>query len=66
MGKPDRVRAGSPVFLEAFKRLGKDPKLRPGMDLLVLKFNTDAEMAKVCAMAASSLEPMHACWLASR
>jgi hypothetical protein len=29
-GQTDRIRAGSPVYLEAFKRFLADPKLRPG------------------------------------
>jgi len=46
----DRVRAGSPVFLEAFKRLvHHQHKLRPGMDLLVLKYQTGVETGKIAA-----------------
>jgi hypothetical protein len=29
-GQTDRIRAGSPVYLEAFKRFLQDPKLKPG------------------------------------
>ena len=57
VGRPSRVRAGSPVLWEAFKRLASDPKLRPGMDLLVLKALTDQEMAKV--RIAHHLAPTH-------
>ena len=44
----DRVRAGSPVFLEAFRRLVQhQSKLRPGMDLLVLQAQTQKEQGKI-------------------
>ena len=47
----DRVRAGSPVFLEAFKRLvHHQSKLKPGMDLLVAKYQIGVEQAKINAI----------------
>lgn len=48
-GSPDRLRAGSPVYLEAFKRFLQDPKLRPGLDLVVTKTSYDSEMVKMVA-----------------
>lgn len=46
----DRLRAGSPVFLEAFRRLiHHQSKLKPGMDLLVVKYQIGVEQAKINA-----------------
>ena len=44
----DRLKAGSPVMNEAFKRLiYQQPKLKPGLDLLVLKYKIGQEQAKI-------------------
>lgn len=47
----DRLKAGSPVMNEAFKRLvNRQAKLKPGMDLLVAKFKIAQEQAKINAI----------------
>jgi hypothetical protein len=59
----DRLKAGSPVMNEAFKRLMyQQPKLKPGLDLLVLKYKIGTKKpsaqlfsrpAQLCSAAAS-------------
>jgi hypothetical protein len=57
----DRVRAGSPVFLEAFKRLvHHQHKLKPGMDLLVLKWQTAQEVSKIATAEDELVKIAHA------
>lgn len=47
----DRLKAGSPVFLEAFRRLvHHQDKLKWGMDLLTLKYQIGEEQKKINAV----------------
>jgi len=47
----DRLKAGSPVFLEAFRRLvHHQDKLKWGMDLLTIKFQIGEEQKKINAV----------------
>lgn len=43
----DLIRAGSPVYLESFRRMGVSDKLKPGMDLQVAKYYINAEQDKI-------------------
>jgi hypothetical protein len=43
----DFIRAGSPVYLEAFRRMANSPKLRPGLDLQVAKYYISSEQDKI-------------------
>ncbi len=55
-GEEERICAGSPVILEALRRLTKDPKLSAGMDLVVIKTNAETEQAKISAAQAELKE----------